>query len=188
LKKINSSEAGLIAFGAAFNVSIGYLVSLIKLPLYLDSIGTVLIAALVGWRAGVLTGLAAVTIMSLTVVPTVFAYAGTAVVIALLTALLVKYGFLKNWKMTIFGGLILGLSAVVTSVPVTTFLYGGVSLAGSDAITTFFRTTGMSVWESVLLGGMVTDPADKLITSVICFCLLRSMPEKVIEKISGASK
>ena len=39
LSKINALDAGFIAFGAALNVSMGCLVSALKLPLYLDSIG-----------------------------------------------------------------------------------------------------------------------------------------------------
>ena len=36
----------IIALGAALNVSIGTIVYLIKLPVYLDSIGTILVALL----------------------------------------------------------------------------------------------------------------------------------------------
>ena len=38
----------LIALGAALNFSIGTIVYLIKLPIFLDSIGTILVALLLG--------------------------------------------------------------------------------------------------------------------------------------------
>ncbi|HDY88813.1 MAG TPA: hypothetical protein ENH82_11970 [bacterium] len=188
MRKINAFEAGLIAFGAALNVSIGYLVSILKLPLYLDSIGTILISVLCGWKYGIVVGLSALVIFTLTAVPTVIAYAGSAVIIAVLSAVLAKIGFLKNVKVTIVGGLLIGLAATATSVPVTNYLYGGVSLAGSDAITTFFKATGMPVWKSVLFGSLITDPLDKIATSLICLALVRSLPSHLLDRMSRNKK
>ena len=185
LRKINAFDIGLIALGAALNVSIGYLVSVLKLPLYLDSIGTVLISVLCGWVYGLIAGLSALVILSLTVAPTVIAYAGTALVIATFSAALARTGFLKSLKATIIGGLVIGIAATAASVPVTTLLYGGVSLAGSDAITTVFKATGMPLWESVLLGSLLTDTVDKLITALICLSLVRSLPPRMISRFSG---
>ena len=185
MRRINAFDAGLIALGAALNVSIGYLVSILKLPLYLDSIGTILISVLCGWVYGLIAGLSALLILSLTVAPTVIAYAGTAVVIVVFSALFARAGFLKNLKVTIIGGLVIGIAATATSVPVTTLLYGGVSLAGSDAITTVFKASGMSLWESVLFGSLITDTIDKLICALICFSLVRSMPPRMLSRFSG---
>ena len=186
--RMNAFQAGLIAFGAALNVSIGYLVNILKLPLYLDSIGTILISVLCGWRYGIVVGLSALIIMTLTAVPTVFAYAGTVIVIAFVSTAFARVGFLKSVKITVLGGLIIGLASVMASVPVTTFLYGGVSLAGSDAITTLFKATGMPVWKSVLFGSLVTDPIDKIVTSLICLTLVRSLPSHILERLSSNNK
>jgi energy-coupling factor transport system substrate-specific component len=183
LPRLKEFDAGLIAFGAALNVSIGYLTGLLKLPLYLDSIGTILISVLCGPLYGIIVGLSALIILALTAVPTVIAYAGTALVIALLASFMARFGFLKSFRVTIIGGLLLGVAAAAASAPVTTFLYGGVSLAGADAITTFLRASGMSLWKSALLGSLITDSLDKIITALICYGLLRSLPPRILEKI-----
>ena len=47
----------VIALCAALNVSLGSIVYLIKLPIYLDSIGTILVGVLAGPLAGAATGL-----------------------------------------------------------------------------------------------------------------------------------
>jgi hypothetical protein len=107
---MNAFTAGIIAFGAALNVAIGYLVSMLKLPFYLDSIGTVLISVLGGWMYGVITGLASLMILAVTVAPTVIAYAGTAVLIGVLSALFGRFGFLRSTKVTIAGGVLLGIT------------------------------------------------------------------------------
>ncbi|MHB9030175.1 MAG: hypothetical protein ACYC9O_15520 [Candidatus Latescibacterota bacterium] len=183
LSRLKEFDAGLIALGAALNVSSGYLAGVLKLPLYLDSIGTILVGALCGWAYGAMVGLAALIILALTAVPTVIAYAGTALVIALLSAALARFGFLRNLKMTILGGLLLGLAAAIASAPITTFLYGGVSLAGADTLTTLFRAMGMPLWKSALLGSLITDTADKLVTALIAFGLVKSLPGRMRERM-----
>lgn len=184
MRKLDAFDAGLIALGAALNVSIGYFAGLLKLPLYLDSIGTVLISVLCGWRYGIFVGISALIVLSLTAVPTVFAYAITAVVIALVSSALARAGFLRSLKVTIIGGLLLGIAAAAASFPITTYVYGGVTLAGSDFITTVFKSIGMSLEKSVLLGSLFTDSFDKLATALICFALVRSLPPRMLERFS----
>ncbi|MBM4414599.1 MAG: hypothetical protein FJ040_14270, partial [Chloroflexi bacterium] len=55
----------LMALAIAMNIVVGQLVTVLKLPIYLDSIGTVLVGALLGPIAGGLTGLLANVIWSL---------------------------------------------------------------------------------------------------------------------------
>ena len=52
----NTQTWVLIPIAIAINIAIGQIVVLLKLPVYLDSIGTVLVAALCGPWAGALTG------------------------------------------------------------------------------------------------------------------------------------
>lgn len=188
LTRLKEFDAGLIALGAALNVSVGYLAGLLKLPLYLDSLGTILVAALCGWTYGAMVGLSALVILALTATPTVIAYAGTALVIALLASALGRFGFLRGFKRTLLGGLLLGLAAAIVSVPVTTFLYGGVSLAGADMVTTLFRAMGMPLWKSALLGSLVTDTFDKVVTSLLCFALVKSLPPRMRDRLESRKR
>jgi len=59
----------LIAVAIAINITIGSLTVVLRLPLYLDSIGTVLVGALAGPWAGALTGLLTDLVWSLLPVP-----------------------------------------------------------------------------------------------------------------------
>jgi hypothetical protein len=53
---LNSTALALIPLAIAINIAIGQLVTVLKLPVYLDSIGTVLVGALIGPWVGLLTG------------------------------------------------------------------------------------------------------------------------------------
>lgn len=185
MPRFREFDFGIIALGAALNVTVGYLAGILKLPLYLDSIGTVLVAALCGWVHGLYVGLAALVVLAATSTPTVIAYAGTAVVTALLSSTGAHFGFLEKPARTVIWGFLIGLACAAASAPVTTFVFGGVSLAGADAVTTFFKATGMPLWKSVLFGSLVTDPADKIITSVVCLMLVRSLPRRIRDRFPG---
>ena len=183
VRQVNAFEAGLIALGAALNVTIGYLVNLLKLPIYLDSIGTVFIAVLCGWKHGAVVGIAALIVLAFTAIPTVLAYGATAIAIAMTSSFMVRFGFLKNLKATIVGGLIIGLVSAITATPVTTFVFGGVSLAGADAITALLRTFGLPLWQSVILGKLIVEPIDKVATALICYSLVHSLPPRMISRL-----
>jgi energy-coupling factor transport system substrate-specific component len=53
---LNSTALALIPLAIAINIAVGQLVAVLKLPVYLDSIGTVLVGALIGPWVALLTG------------------------------------------------------------------------------------------------------------------------------------
>lgn len=53
---LNSTALALVPLAIAINIAIGQLVAILKIPVYLDSIGTVLVGALLGPWAALLTG------------------------------------------------------------------------------------------------------------------------------------
>jgi len=68
-RDFTTATLSLIAVAIAINITIGSLTVVLRLPLYLDSIGTVLVGALAGPWAGALTGLLTNLVWSLLPVP-----------------------------------------------------------------------------------------------------------------------
>jgi energy-coupling factor transport system substrate-specific component len=68
-KDFSTSVLVLMPVGIAINIAVGSIVYLLKLPIYMDSIGTVLVGVLAGPWAGALTGLLANLIWSLLPIP-----------------------------------------------------------------------------------------------------------------------
>lgn len=153
------------------------MVSAVKLPLYLDSIGTVLATALGGLWTGILCGVLSVIIGSI-YTPTLWTYAGTMVAIALYVSLVRPLGYLSTLLPTALFGIGLGIVCAIVSAPVTAYIWKGVSLSGTDAITAFLSAKSESLLLSVILGGLSTDPIDKLVTSLIAFVLVRRIPAR----------
>ncbi|MGW8144841.1 MAG: hypothetical protein ACWGN2_10630 [Anaerolineales bacterium] len=100
----------LMVIAIAINIAIGQIIVILKLPIYLDSIGTVLVGALVGPWAGMLTGALANIIWGLTgLYPEAIAFFYVAAVIGLLAGIAGKLGLFEKtsprWLSTIIGGL-----------------------------------------------------------------------------------
>ena len=68
-RDFSTATIALIPVAIAINVTIGALITALRLPIYLDSIGTVLVGALAGPWAGAITGILANLIWSILPVP-----------------------------------------------------------------------------------------------------------------------
>jgi energy-coupling factor transport system substrate-specific component len=165
----------LVLICIVLNLGIGLIVSTLKLPIYLDSIGTVLATALGGLWSGIICGLLSVLVGSFST-PTLWAYAGTMVVIAAYVSLVRPFGYLSKLMPTVLFGIGLGIVCAIVSAPVTTYIWKGASLSGTDAVTAFFSAKGMTLLVSVILGNLAIDAIDKLITSLLAFAIVRRAP------------
>jgi energy-coupling factor transport system substrate-specific component len=157
------------------NLGIGFIVTMMKAPLYLDSIGTVVATALGGLWVGIPCGVISVIVGS-AYTPTLWAYAGTMAAIALYVRLVRPVGYLSKLLPTALLGIGLGVMCAIVSAPVTTYVWKGVSLSGADALAAFFSSKGVTPLVSVILTGLATDPIDKLVTSLVALALVTTVP------------
>lgn len=68
-RDFTTATLSLMAVAIAINIAVGSLTAFLRLPLYLDSVGTVLVGALAGPWAGALTGLLSNLVWSLLPIP-----------------------------------------------------------------------------------------------------------------------
>jgi energy-coupling factor transport system substrate-specific component len=188
----------VIALGAALNCSIGTIVYLVKLPIYLDSIGTILIALLLAhdrlaaflcaWAAGWI-GL----MVSGLVNPFLPWFAATDVAIALVSALLTVAAAttfrarpLRTGPFTaqvLFCGIVTGIVSAVVSAPVVVYLFGGVTGSGSAFVVAFFLKTGQHLMSAAMFSGLAADPLDKILQVLLAALLYRATPGEFIDML-----
>ena len=109
---LNSTALALIPLAIAINIAGGQLVKVLKLPIYLDSIGTVLTGALLGPWVGLITGLLSNTIWTLIGLDQfALSFAPVAGVIGLIAGLAGRAGFFQRaaprWLSALIGGVFL---------------------------------------------------------------------------------
>lgn len=186
LNRLNSKTWRVIALGAALNVTMGTFVQWIKLPIYLDLVGSFVVAGLCGAIPAALSALLGVLFLSVTTTPIALAYVGTAILVAIVAAKLVPYSFLKNRLRTCVLGLcVLGPLSTIASVPVTIYLFGGITFVGIDAVTVVLRESGLSLIESVASGALLFDALDKGLAAYIAFEITRRVPDGLIKDLKA---
>jgi energy-coupling factor transport system substrate-specific component len=176
----------MIPVAIAINVAIGQLIYSLKLPLYLDSIGTVLVGVLVGPWAGALTGFLANFIWTITgLYPEAIAWAGVAAIIGALAGVFREGDWMKVWWKSIVAGLIAGVIAAILSAPIAAYVFGGVTGSGTDAIVAMFRAAGLDMLGANMAQGVVSDPIDKAVTFFVIWAILMALPERFKARFSS---
>jgi uncharacterized membrane protein len=236
----------LIPIAIAINIAIGELVVRLKIPVYLDSIGTVLVGALAGPWAGMVTGALTNLIWGF-ITPVAAPFFYVAAVIGLLAGFFGKRGVFEResprWVSVVIGaiffftltffitaflnsttdetgwttfpspgelfssnlvlfvmviivgaaigyfllqkggyaglaGLITGIIAAIISAPTAAIVFGGVTGSGTDLLVAAFRASGAGITSSVMAQGAVSDPFDKMLSFMVVWLILQSLPAR----------
>lgn len=167
----------LIRLGVAVNLVIGQIVAALLLPVYLDAVGTMLVAALVGPRAAIIAGLTSQVLAA--VLSGNFAWLPfgiVQVVIAVYAALAARVGAFRRLRTALPAGLVLGALSGATGAPIAFYLFGGATAGGVTAVTTVLRAVGLPLQVSVFIASLGTDLLDKTIAFGLICLILRSLP------------
>lgn len=172
------STLTLIPVALALNIILGQFVGSVMLPLYLDSIGTVIVGFLAGRRAGAATGVLSTLIWSL-FAPTVLPFAAGAALVGFLAGTAARFGALRRVYLAPVAGLFAGALVGIISSPVATFVYGGTSGVGTGAVVAAFRSMGDSLLSAVTKQALISDPGDKAVVFLVAALLVYALPRRL---------
>lgn len=177
------STAALVLIPVAVGINyIGKLFAgVLKLPLWLDAIGTVLASMLAGPVIGGLSRLINNLIYGLTMDPISFVYALTSVFIGLVAGIMAYKGWISSWGKAAVIGLAVGLTAVVISTPLNVAFWGGqTGNVWGDIVFGYVLQGTRSVWLASFLDELVVDLPDKLITVLVAYGIYRVLPNSLM--------
>lgn len=175
---------GLIPIAMIINSVIGQIVGSIGVPLYLDTIGTVLVAALAGPVAGMATGALNNVVWGL-LTPAALPFAAGAALVGFLAGVFIHaLRAFRNVGFVVLYGALLGLIGGVVAAPVAAFVYGGTAGLGTGAVVTLFREMGASLLESVTFQSFISDPLDKILVMLIVFGAMKAMPKRMVRSFA----
>jgi energy-coupling factor transport system substrate-specific component len=181
-KDFNTMTWVLIPVAIAINIVIGQIVVLLKLPVYLDSIGTMLVAAICGPWAGALTGTLANIIWGLVIDPNAFPWFPVALFIGFVTGWCAIGGLFKSWWKVMITGFLVALTAAVVSTPIAVYLYGGITASGSSFITAYLIQTGRDMVSAVLSTNFLVEPLDKITTALLAFAIISGLSQRYLAR------
>lgn len=170
---INVTQQTIIAaICIALNVGLGKVSNLMGLPFTMDTVGTILAAALLRWWVVLAVAIASSLIASLVIHPAFLFYVGTQIVIAIVSLALFRLGMFSTFVKSALAGLIIGISSAVASAPVTAVVFGGVAVPSITALNAVFLASGASLWQSVIQGALIVESLDKIAAGIVVFFLL----------------
>jgi len=175
-----------IPIAVAINIVGDQIVQMLKLPIFLDAIGVVLIAMLSGpWTAvvvGILTNLVEGIVDNPTLIPFAVTSAATGLVAGLFARS--KWFVGKKWKLAVVL-FCLVLATICTASPISVILFGGVSGNGGQSVAiAALLASGANIWTSVIGTDFWINTLDRAISIAIAFSVIKVIPDKTLIKYS----
>ncbi len=177
----------LIPVAIAINGVIGYIVGQLKLPVFLDSIGTVLVGALCGPWAGALTGALSNFVIGILTNPTDWwPWIPVAFFIGLVAGLCANAGLFKSWWKVVVTGFLIALPAATVSTPIAVYFFGGITSSGSSFITAYLLQTGQGIIQAVFSTNFLVEPVDKISTAMLAFAIVQGLSKRFLARFPRA--
>jgi len=173
------------ALAIALNVILGTVVSSLKIPLlFLDTIGTVLIAVLFGPWWGALAGALTNIVLGVTTEPSAMFFGLVNVAIALVAGYIAKRFDFRKWYIALITGILLSIIAPLIGTPIAVAVYGGLNGSGMDLVVLWLRSAGESVFASTFISRITGNFVDKIITCLLVAFMIYRLPNlsKIINK------
>ena len=171
----------VVALAIVLNVIGGQIALMLHLPIYLDSIGTIMIAMLYGPVYGMLPPLLYGLVMGFTLDIYSLYFMPVGLMLGLMTGLVSKYFSLKKWRM-IPGAMLITIPGTIVSSIITAVLFGGITSSGSTVIVQVLNKAGLGLTASVFIVQILTDYLDRLLSLVIVTYLLHVIPSDLYRR------
>lgn len=169
----------LIALSVVINIIGSFLALSFRLPVYLDTIGTIFSGVAFGPVIALIVGALSALISGLLFDPTSLYYLPVQLVIGFLTGLFFKNHRFEGFKSIIYI-LIITLAGAIISSLITTFVFSGITSSGSSYIVQLIHAAGINLISSVFSTQILSDILDKGISFFIVFTILKVIPKRYL--------
>lgn len=187
--KFNTATLVLIPAAIGINYLGKLFAGVLKLPLWLDSIGTCLAAVLAGPIAGAIVGAVNNIIYGLTLDPVSTIYALTNIAIGVVVGVMAYNGYMKNIVVALLTAILTGLAAVVVSTPLNVIFWGGqTGNIWGDALYATAIANHFPVFIASFFDEFVVDLPDKVAVILIVFAISKGLPKNLIALYQTSDK
>lgn len=152
----------VMTMGIVLNVVGAYIAMSFSIPFYMDSIGTILVAGLLGPKYAMITGVLGSFTSGLTFDVYSFYYAPVQLLTGFFAGMIYNTPFLKG-KWMPMGSILVGVPTSIVSAIITAALFNGITSGSSSTIVLILNKAGLNLVLSILLVQLITDYTDKLL-------------------------
>lgn len=181
-RKISTLAITYCALCIVINVVFGTVVSKLQIPLiFLDTIGTIFAAALLGPWYGAAVGLLTNVTIGFMTNPKDIPFALVNIAIGLIVGWISKK-WRFDLKTAIVTGLILAVIAPLIGTPIAVWLYGGLTGGGTDFIFVWLKQSGASIFTAAFIPRITGNLVDKVVSCVLVSLLIGRLPADLVSK------
>ena len=210
-RTLGTYQICLIALAIVINVVGGQLALALRLPIYLDSIGTIMIGAVLGPWCGLIPGLLGGLIMAFTGDIYSLYFAPVGMIIGFMSGLahtglsglhrtdgtsvnskisrVLSLGHINGGKdiaVMIGRAFMISLPGTVVSALICTVLFGGVTSSGSAVLVQFLAAkTPLGMTASIIVVQFLTDFCDRVVSLALVMAMLRVLPVSMKQRIAA---
>ena len=177
----------MIPLGVAINYVGGQIATSLGLPIYLDSIGTVIVAAIMGPWVGALSGALFNVISSLingNILASLFAICNIGS--GLIVGFMARYRKYNTIPHVVIATVLVALWNAIVGSPIAMVVYGGVDgNTGNNLMIAGLQALGNDLMGAAFLARIPVNLIDKGIACFIAWIILRKLPENM-RSLSGS--
>lgn len=177
----------LIPVSVAINIVGFQICQLLRLPIFLDSIGTILSGAIAGPWVGMATG-ALTNLVNGIFNPVYLAYMPTSICVGLAAGILAKSNLFKNIFTLLISGLTLSLVSTICSGIITALVFAGATGTTGSVFTAVLLTAGNNILVSVFSVQIFQELADKFLSVIVVKLVISSMSIRYLSKMKNGMK
>lgn len=182
-RDFSTNTWALIPLAVAMNIVVGQIVSMLKLPVYLDTIGSILVGVLCGPWAGALTGALSNGIWGI-FAPNALPFIPVAAWIGFMAGLCARLGLFSTWWKALISGVILAVTTPFVATPIVVYVFGGIEGSGASAITAVLIKSGHKITSAAFYKNMMIEPLDKVPSALIAYFIAAGLPERLRARFS----
>lgn len=178
----------LVPAAVAINLVVGRVVAELALPVYLDTLGTMLVAVLTGLPGGALVGTVSQLFAGMLSGYIWLPFVVIQWLIAILAAVAAQRGGFATPFRSAAWGAACGVVCGLISAAISYLLFRGVTVGGVTAIGALLRGLGLPLSAAVTTASLLTDVIDKTMAFVVVGILLRALPKRILGRFPIAAR
>lgn len=164
----------------AMNIVLGIITSALGIPLYLDTLGTVLSAAIIGPVPGIIVGALSNIITGLMYSVSDIPFCLVNMAVGLIVGLVAKK-FNFTIVSAVITGLVLSFVCPAIGTPIGIYVYGGLNGSASDVLVMSLVQAGKDIFQASFLRNVASNLIDKVGTCIVGWALIRAIPMRFLE-------
>ena len=178
MNRNNTFKITFMSIAVVINIVGAFVATSLKLPIFIDTIGTFLSAFLFGPVGGMLTGVVTSLINGLTFDPYSLYYMPVQVIIGLMAGICYKKNLFKG-KFVVLGIIITTIIGAFVAALISAFVFGGITSSGTSFIIMYLKNAGLNIVASIFSTQILFDLIDKTITVLLVLAILKALPRNI---------